>query len=241
MQLWAFVAPLSSRHVYAQDRAKRRYYSNLENSLQHHLSVSGMIWSMGDELGLAGTTEDMLQIWSMAWLEPASTQGEKAGAVPLFFLLMLHHLCILTWPSRRPRTNNSAVELSIRRLPQGLAETCAVDTMACQDSTFTEEEKTFQGWTKSCSVQTRGTLRSFSFIGNAESSPRIACLNKLLPHQDPWVLRCTVSAVLFTCSYGNYTTCSVMMLSFKLIGDGDSYHLFGFAPVATIPHRRRSN
>ena len=84
MQHWAFVAPLSNQHVWARDHADSRYYSYLKNSLEHHLSVYGRIWSMGDELGLDRDNK-ICFCWyaadlEMTLLEPASAQGHNLGS-----------------------------------------------------------------------------------------------------------------------------------------------------------------
>lgn len=84
MQHWAFVAPLSNQHVWARDHADSRYYSYLKNSLEHHLSVYGRIWSMGDELGLDRDNKRCFCWYAadleMTLLEPASAQGHNLGS-----------------------------------------------------------------------------------------------------------------------------------------------------------------
>jgi hypothetical protein len=68
-------------------RAETRYYSYLKDCLWNHLSVSGRIWSVWDELGLAGTNRRCF-CWydadlEMIWLEPAAARGHNTASFSL--------------------------------------------------------------------------------------------------------------------------------------------------------------
>jgi hypothetical protein len=81
MQSWAFVERLRYRHVYTE-----QILSYLKNSLWHHLSVSGRIWSVWDELGLGQTEDasaDMMQIWRWyGWSQ--QLHEDNTGSFALF-------------------------------------------------------------------------------------------------------------------------------------------------------------
>jgi hypothetical protein len=116
MQSWAFVERLRYRHVYTE-----QILSYLKNSLWHHLSVSGRIWSVWDELGLAGTNRRCFCRYDadleMIWLEPAAARGQHWQFRSIF--RQGYNAGEFLQDSCQPAIGTSAIQFSVKGAKHG--------------------------------------------------------------------------------------------------------------------------